>query len=72
MRHNPWLNWKIKHGLAAHGRAAGVLFEPTTRTARVLAKIFLNPVPSSKVRGERVFKQDVGGAVGPTGTMNGE
>lgn len=72
-QHNYWLQWKLKYGLAVKGRAAGRPLKPTNMLARFLAKHFIKGVPAIvdvneiEVPGRRVFKQDTGGSVGPTG-----
>ena len=72
-RHNLWLQWKLRNGLAIKGRAAGIPLKPTNMLARFLAKHFIKGVPAIvdvneiETLGRRVFKQETGGSVGPTG-----
>ncbi len=77
-QHNKWLQWKLNHGLAVKGRAAGVPLRPNTKFAQLLGKFFIKGEPAiessngSETPGRRVFQQKVGGLVGPTGLCNGE
>ena len=76
MKHNRWLQWKLNHGLAVKGRAAGVPLKPTGLFSRVVGKVlFIKAVPGipdSPEPGSRVFKQTVGGGLGLAGKCNGE
>jgi hypothetical protein len=66
MKHNRWLDWKIKHGLAIRGRSKDVPMEPKGMLARFLYKRHFKKqdVKSTK---PRVFNQSVGGTLGPSG-----
>jgi len=68
--HNYWLDWKIQQGLAPRGRANGKL-SPKGRLAKFLYRVYFHRTEST-VEGGTLFKQSVGGTLGPTGTMNGE
>lgn len=67
MKHNRWLDWKIRHGLVIRGRS-NALMEPKGVIAKFLYRHHfkkLDVAPS----GGRVFKQSVGGSLGPSGDM---
>jgi len=77
-QHNRWLAWKIKQGLAPRGRADGKL-NPKGRLAKFLYRVYFHKTESTvevevgeTPEGGRLFKQSVGGSLGPTGTLNGE
>ena len=65
--HNRYLAWKMKHGLATRGRAGGKM-HPKTIIGGLLYRFYYRKFDTSP----RLFKQAVGGSVGPTGKMNGE
>ena len=72
--HNHWLDWKIRHGLAARGRTGGPL-HPKGFIAGLLYKAYYSKFdvqPVDTQPGPRVFKQDVGGTLGAVGKTNGE
>ena len=69
MRHNYWLAWKLKRGLASRGRSGRLA--PKGIVARALYRVYckkFDVVP----RGPRTFKQNVGGTLGPAGELNGD
>ncbi len=74
--HNHWLDWKIRHGLASRGRPGPL--HPKGWRANLLYNLYyrkfdVKPVdPEVTDTGPRVFKQNVGGVLGASGTMNGE
>lgn len=68
--HNRWLAWKMKHGLAARGRVGGPM-HPKGLLAGLLYKFYYRKF-DTQPKGPRVFKQSVGGSVGPVGKCNGE
>lgn len=80
MRHNYWLDWKLRHGLAIRGRGQ-IPFCPKGLVAQFLyrvhfKKVDVQPDDQSEALeqppGKRVFKQAVGGALGAAGKCNGE
>lgn len=70
MRHNRWLAWKLKHGLATRGRVGGVM-HPKGIFAGLLYKFYFRK-RDTQLEGSQTFEQSVGGSVGPTGATNGE
>lgn len=74
--HNRWLHWKIQRGLAPRGRVGGKL-SPKGPLAKILYNVYFHRTESTVEastlpEGGTLFKQSVGGTLGPTGTMNGE
>lgn len=67
MTHNRWLAWKMKRGLASRGRAGPL--SPRGFLARILYRVHFH---KCEPRAPRVFKQTVGGTLGPVGKCNGE
>lgn len=71
-QHNKWLDWKLRHGLASRGRAGPL--NPKGLAARALYALYFKKFdvrPEEETpSGPRVFKQNVGGTVGPVGTVN--
>ncbi len=69
MKHNRWLAWKMKHGLAARGRVGGAM-HPKGLLAGLLYKVYFKKF-NVEPDGPRVFKQNVGGTLGASGKVNG-
>ena len=70
MKHNFWLSWKISHGLASHGRRAAL--KPKGFLAKMLYNIHFKEHdvhPVGEEMGIKVFKQEVGGSLGPAGDL---
>jgi len=67
MRHSYWLNWKINHGLVTRGRAI-VPMVPKGILAKLLYKYYFHKFDVAPT-GPRVFKQSVGGQLGPSGDV---
>ena len=74
MKTNHWLNWKLKHGLAARGRPAPL--RPTSVIGHIFFFCYFRfkevPAPVETHATRLTFKQRVGGSLGPVGKMNGE
>lgn len=71
---NRWLDWKIKHGLAARGHVGGIKC-PKGLVAGLLYKLFYAknaPPRPDQTTGGIVFEKSVGGGIGPSGNMNGD
>ena len=69
-KHDRWLDWKIRHGLAKRGRCGGRM-NPKGIVAGLLykfkySKLDVEPEPPSGA----VFHQAVGGVVGASGETN--
>ena len=71
MKHDRWLNWKIEHGLAIRGRGSDIPLAPKGIAANLVHKMFFKKQQQQDVTpvGGRVFKQPVGGTLGPSGDM---
>jgi hypothetical protein len=67
VRHNRWLAWKLKHGLASRGRVGGAL-HPKGLLAGLLYKYHFKKYDRAS-KEPRVFQQSVGGTLGPSGDM---
>ena len=71
MKHNYWLAWKLKHGLAAKGRPAP--YRPVGIIAKFLYYVYFEARQPKRVEtGATIFTQHVGGTLGPSGQTNGE
>lgn len=71
MNHNAWLDWKIRHGLAARGRTGGKL-HPKGLLGGILYKYFFKKYDTGLEHGAMLTTQEVGGTVGAVGETNGE
>lgn len=72
MKHNRWLDWKIRHGLATRGRTGGKM-NPKGLLGGIVYKLFFKRYDTGPKTDERaVFTQHVGGTLGARGETNGE
>ncbi len=69
--HNRYLDWKLRHGLATRGHVGGRM-HPKGLVAGVIYRLFFKKHDSELEGGPKVFDQTVGGALGPSGKMNGD
>jgi len=71
MRHNYWLDWKIRKGLATRGRVGAGPFNPKGLLSGFLYKIYYKKRDPG-LTDLQIFKQSAGGTVGVIGKTNGE
>ena len=72
MEHDRWRHWKVQHGLVSRGRPHKLV--PVGFLGKLLYHLYFKhhePDYGPQQEGGRVFKQDVGGTLGPSGKVNG-